>query len=257
MATGRINDALADKEMLPSEHLVDGAYLSSDVLVESRQQYKVEMIGPMRLEKSWQAQDLDAFDLSKFEIDWDAQTATCPMGQESYKWSSGKGPRGKPTIQINFNKRVCAACEARPRCTRSKNSPRGLTLHPRPQHEALQEARERHKIKAFKEKYKKRAGVEGTLSQAAFALGMRRTLSWKGENAPAAPGDGGRNQLQASPGVASRGATSQNVPLAVCSPGADHLNSPTASIPKVPLVREHNSPSQLCTNQSAVTGHPY
>jgi len=174
-ATVRINDALANKGMLPSEHLADGAYLSSDVLVESRDRHEVQMVGPMRLDKSWQALDPDAFGLSQFEIDWEAETATCPMGQESYKWSPGKGPRGKPTIQVNFNKRVCAACEARPRCTRSKHGPRGLTLHPRPQYEALQEARERQKTEAFKEKYKKRAGVEGTLSQAVFALGMRRT----------------------------------------------------------------------------------
>jgi transposase len=40
---------------------------------------------------------------------------------------------------------------------------------------ALQAARERPQTAPFKELYKCRAGIEGTRSQAAFALGMRRT----------------------------------------------------------------------------------
>jgi transposase len=40
---------------------------------------------------------------------------------------------------------------------------------------ALQAAREHQQTAPFKEVYKHRAGIEGTLSQAAHALGMRRT----------------------------------------------------------------------------------
>jgi transposase len=40
---------------------------------------------------------------------------------------------------------------------------------------ALQAAREHQQTEPFKEVYKHRAGIEGTLSQAASALGMRRT----------------------------------------------------------------------------------
>ena len=40
---------------------------------------------------------------------------------------------------------------------------------------ALRAARERQQTEAFKERYKRRAGIEGTMSQAAYALGMRRT----------------------------------------------------------------------------------
>ena len=119
----------------------------------------------MRVDKSWQAQDPEAFELAQFTIDWDAEQVTCPMGKKSYKWSPGKGPRGKPTIQATFSKRDCTACGERSRCTRSKHGPRGLTLHPRPQHEALEAARERQKTDAFKKQYKARAGIEGTISE--------------------------------------------------------------------------------------------
>jgi Transposase DDE domain len=74
-----------------------------------------------------------------------------------------------------FDQKVCMGCQVRARCTRSKTGPRELTLHPKEQHLALQAARERQQTDDFKERYKRRAGNEGTMSQAAFSLGMRRT----------------------------------------------------------------------------------
>ena len=169
-----IHDGLAERGLLPAEHLADGAYPSAFELVKGRDR-GVEMVGPMRVDTSWQAADPDAFDLARFEVDWEAERVTCPAGERSYRWSPGKGPRGKPTLHVQFSKRTCAACEDRPRCTRSETAPRSLTLHPRPEHEALTAARERQQTEAFKERYKARSGVEGTISQAVFALGMRRT----------------------------------------------------------------------------------
>ena len=168
-----IHDGLDARGLLPTEHLADGAYLSADELVKGRAR-GVEMVGPMRVDTSWQAADPDAFDAAQFEVDWEAERVTCPMGRRSYKWSPSRGPRGKPSVHVQFPKKVCAACEARPRCTRSASSPRGLELHPRPQHEALAAAREHQKTEAFKEAYRARSGVEGTVSEAAFALGARR-----------------------------------------------------------------------------------
>ncbi len=100
---------------------------------------------------------------------------TCPTGQRSRYWKPAKGPRGKPTIQVHFDKKDCAGCVVRAQCTRSRNGPREVTLHPHAQHMALQSARQRQKTLEFAEIYATRAGVEGTVSQAAFALNMRRT----------------------------------------------------------------------------------
>ena len=50
-----------------------------------------------------------------------------------------------------------------------------MTLRLQPEHEAIQEARKRQEIPAFKEQYHVRAGIEDTPSQAVYALGMRRT----------------------------------------------------------------------------------
>jgi len=44
-----------------------------------------------------------------------------------------------------------------------------------PEAPTLQVARDRQQTDTFKELYKRRAGIEGTISQAAFAWGMQRT----------------------------------------------------------------------------------
>jgi len=78
-------------------------------------------------------------------------------------------------IEVVLHKQDCAGCAVRSRCTRSTTGPRELTVHPQAQQVALRAARERPQTEAFKELYKRRAGIEGTMSQAAPALGMRRT----------------------------------------------------------------------------------
>jgi transposase len=48
-------------------------------------------------------------------------------------------------------------------------------MRPRDQHEALQAARQRQTTTEFKKEYAKRAGVEGTISQAVRTAGLRRS----------------------------------------------------------------------------------
>jgi transposase len=170
-----IHQALEQQSRLPGVHLVDGASTSGEKLVTSQHDDQIDLMGPMRQDQSWQAHDAQAFDISHFQIDWDQAIVICPMGKQSRPWKPSKGPRGKPTFQLSFYRKDCAACGVRERCTRSTTAARGLTLHPKAQHLALQAARERQQTERFKEDYKRRAGIEGTMSQAAFALGMRRT----------------------------------------------------------------------------------
>jgi transposase len=170
-----IHHRLADQALLPTVHVVDGAYVSSDGLVESQQDYQVTLTGPMRQDPSWQAHDPQAFEASQFLIDWDQEVVTCPQGKQSRSWKPTPDVRGKPIIQVMFRKQDCARCAVRSRCTRSTTGPRELTLHPKAQQLALQAARAHQQTAPFKEAYKRRAGIEGTLSQAAYALGMRRT----------------------------------------------------------------------------------
>lgn len=133
------------------------------------------MFDPVRADVRWQVHDEQAFDISRFQIDWENQKVICPMDKASSSCiSDQKGPRGKPTIQVNFRKADCRICSARARCTRSEISARGLTLQPKELFIALKNARERQKTKEFRKTYAIRSGIEGTIGEAADKLDMRR-----------------------------------------------------------------------------------
>ena len=166
---------LKQQGLLPREHLVDTAYAAADILGKSQQVYGIDLVCPVHPDCSWQAQTEDAFDITCFQIDWDKQQAICPQGITSRYWSPGQGPHGKPTIQVQFPRAACRACEVRSRCTRAKADPRELTLAPKDEFLALQAARQRQQTDDFKQRYAARSGVEGTISQAAYTLGARRS----------------------------------------------------------------------------------
>jgi transposase len=77
-------------------------------------------------------------------------------------------------VHVAFARADCAACPARPLCTRAATAPRSLTLQPRAEHEAIQAARQRQETPEFAATYAHRAGVEGTISQGVRAFGLRR-----------------------------------------------------------------------------------
>jgi len=171
--TDKIHQALQEKDLLPGEHFVDTAYVSAKHLARSGQDYELDLCGPAPLDSTWQAQSETAYDITCFAIDWDTQTVTCPQGKTSHSWYE-REEKGKPVIQIRFSTCDCRLCPMRDCCTHAKTGPRVLTIKPRAQHEALLFARQRQQTDEFKERYKTRAGVEGTISQGTRTFGMRR-----------------------------------------------------------------------------------
>src|SRR5438034_11459154 len=77
-------------------------------------------------------------------------------------------------IRYKFASRDCRPCPHRPDCTHTTLGRRMLTIRPREQFEALQHARARQQTEEYKKEYAQRAGVEGTISQAVGAFGLRR-----------------------------------------------------------------------------------
>jgi transposase len=143
---------------------VDSAYVSADELVTSQAAYAVDLCGPIQANGWWQAKVEAAYDLDRFNIDWRRQTATCPQGKTSIRWTPTRTPHGQDTISIAFALTDCTPSPARSLCTRSKATPRTLTLRPEPQHQAIRCARERQATPAFKSEYAARAGIEDMLS---------------------------------------------------------------------------------------------
>ncbi|MFL5538315.1 MAG: transposase [Longimicrobiaceae bacterium] len=115
------------------------------------------------------------YGIDRFEIDWEREQARCPQGKSSSAWSRQTDHAGTPYISVMFRQADCAACLARPLCTRAKHQARHLKLQPRAEHEALKASRERLKTKEGRRLYARRAGIEGTLSQGVRAFGLRRS----------------------------------------------------------------------------------
>lgn len=170
-----IHASLAARDRLPHEHLVDKGYTDAHVLVDSQRQYGVTIVGPVAEDPSWQAQAGAGFGKADFLIDWEAQTATCPIGKPSLSWLVNPDATKPETVVVRFSRRDCSPCPARSQCTRRQVEPRELVLQPRVEHEALWTARQRQQTEAFKVRYAARAGIESSHAQGVRRCGMRQT----------------------------------------------------------------------------------
>jgi transposase len=170
-----IHRSLAERDLLPSVHLVDTGYIDAELLVQSERDHAVDLLGPTKEDRRWQAQAAQGFALSDFRIDWDRKTAICPVGQESIEWYSTVDRLKNRVIKIKFSTADCSRCVQRSRCTTSARPRRTLTVRPQEQHQALQTARHREEQPDFIALYARRAGIEGTISQGVRTLHLRRS----------------------------------------------------------------------------------
>jgi transposase len=170
-----IHQALVDKDLAPTEHLVDGAYIDAALLLTSQQAHGIMLRGPTRPIQGWQTHVEGAYTVEHFTVDWQHQTMVCPQGITSRSWHELVARDGHPYIMVSFSPQQCRPCPARPFCTQSQQQGRRLRLPPQAQYEALQEARAWYSSGEGTQRYKRRAGVEGTLSQGVRAFGLRRT----------------------------------------------------------------------------------
>lgn len=168
-----IHANLAQVDVLPGDHLLDAGYVAGHTIVESREQYGVNLVGPVRADTSWQARSADGLTIDKFQIAWAQQLAICPEGQRSTGWSPGKNAYDQPIVHIHFPKAACTACPSRPRCTQGAQS--GRTLKVSLHQEAILAARQRQETQAFRTEYALRAGMEGTISADVRKHGARRS----------------------------------------------------------------------------------
>ena len=173
--TDVVHASLAEKDLLPSEHFVDTGYMGADLLVTSRGQYGIDLCGPVRTDTSWQTRQGVGLDLSCFFIDWETKRVICPEGNRSTRWNERKNDTGRDMVVVRMDAAVCQVCLRREQCTQAKSGGRMLTFRPQAQYTALQEARERQESPEFKERYKRRAGIEGTMSQGTRSFELRQT----------------------------------------------------------------------------------
>ena len=172
--TESIQQALVEKGLPPSEHLVDAGYVDAELLLRSQTEQGIRLRGPTRDNPSWQSKVQGAYTLEQFEVDWNNKQVRCPQGKLSASWSEPREHTVNPRNSVVFHKHDCEACRVRPLCTHSPKRARQLKLLPQPQQEALTAARAWYASEAGRQLYARRAGIEGTLSQGTRAFGLRR-----------------------------------------------------------------------------------
>jgi transposase len=199
-----IQTDLAARDLVPGEHYVDSGYVDAEALVDSQRQ-QIKLIGPMQADGCWQARTEGGITNAQFVLDWDAQQAVCPAGKFSRSWQPCTDGHDNAAILVRFAREDCQSCHRRADCTRGQKQGRQLMLRPREQHLALLAARAWQETADFKQQYSRRAGVEGTFTQAirradlrhtryiglakthlqnviiAVALNLLRVLAWLGE----------------------------------------------------------------------------
>jgi transposase len=173
-ALPRIHRQLSQRGLLPNTHLVDAGYVEAQLLLESQREYGVDLLGPAQSNGRWQQVQGTGFDITHFQIDWAEKKATCPHGKHNSSWRPAVDGRGNAVLNVVFAKADCSQCPSLSQCTMAKSKRRTLTLRPYALHDTLQQARQREKTPEFKAAYKKRAGIEGTISQGVRAFGLRR-----------------------------------------------------------------------------------
>lgn len=175
LMTESVHDRLTTRRLAPGEHVVDGGYTSTELLIAARSR-GISLLGPLTADPSPQAR-AGGYTAEAFAIDWRHQHLTCPQGKRSNSWRP-VGPdrtRPRPVISVTFSRATCAGCPVRDRCTTATTRGRHVTLNPRPIQEALSTARAEQTTEAWRARYRIRAGVEGTIAQATGVTGIRHT----------------------------------------------------------------------------------
>ncbi len=171
---GRVHAGLAERGLLPDEHWVDAGYPSAGQITAARREHGVALHGPLGGDTN--PQKGGPFRQDAFAVDWDHHRVTCPNGAVSTQWHDRRSQTGLPVVRVRFSPADCRACPDLRACTSSPRARRReLTFQPREDYEALRAARAEQTTDAWKDRYKIRAGVEGTISQAVTRCGLRRS----------------------------------------------------------------------------------
>jgi hypothetical protein len=151
----------AKRELSPSELLADSLY-GGDENVENARKQGVEVVSPTKGDQS------HAISLADFHFSETDEMLSCPMGQSPRRAKTGKNG-GKI---IHFDKAACDLCPRQSDCPVKRVKQSATVSYDA---KALRLARRRVKEKtgAFREAYRYRAGIEGTMSDLDRLTGIK------------------------------------------------------------------------------------
>lgn len=157
----------AKAEVTVERVIGDGAFGSGenrDACAKYREDDPIDLVAPVAKPANPEVHK------SAFEIDLEAETATCPQDHTVTGKPGSKD--GRPTLLFTFPRATCELCPLFEQCVRSKENGRSLCVGP---YEAyLQEARARQQTEEFDTVYRLRPAVERKIGELAMH-GVRDT----------------------------------------------------------------------------------
>jgi len=167
-ATIPIGDKLEHRGLTPATHLIDAGYPSAANLAAATTR-GTTVITPLPQVGS-RSSHAKVFTPSQFTIDWNTWVATCPNGTHSIS----ARPEKRGLVNFTFSQTHCGPCSIRTQCTLAKPpTGRRLNIHPQHLHTAQAAARTAETHQDWQQRYAKRAGIEGTISQAVRGPDLR------------------------------------------------------------------------------------
>jgi transposase len=168
--TPLVHEELARRNVLPQRHVVDAGYVDAGLMVQSREGYGVELLGPVSRNNQWQAKAGKGYDLSGFEVDFAAREATCPQGHKSISWREMHDQHGHPSSTFALRETRAASARAALCVLGLKRNPGSCLFGRREEFLQLQRRRTQQETQEFQVTYAKRAGIEGTFSEAGASV---------------------------------------------------------------------------------------
>ncbi len=155
-------EATRKRELGPEEVLVDSLY-GSDENCEKAKVLGVEVVSPVMGKSQG-----DRFTLAEFTLNEEATVTACPQGHAPIKVKHKKG-----NYTAVFGAQTCQGCLHLKDCP-VKCRRKGYYLHYNDKALRLAKRRAYEKTPAFRELYRFRAGIEGTMSQLDRKTGLKQ-----------------------------------------------------------------------------------
>lgn len=173
-AVASIQQRLQACDLLPDTHLADAGYVNG-LTIQSSLSYRVNLLGPIPADTLGASRKDTILPSEAFTVDVETQQATCPGGHSARLWSlhQRSDRKGRSLIAIAWDKQTCSHCPLRSQCLPPGQLQRVLRLSP--YYTLLTNRRAEQKTVAFRERYRRRAGIEATFSHLVNVHRARRT----------------------------------------------------------------------------------
>ena len=178
-AVASIQPRLQTCELLLETHLADAGYVNG-LTIKSSLGYGVGLLGPISADTYGTSREgtilkKKVLPPEAFTVDVESKQATCPGGHSARLWSlhERSGRNGRSLVAIGWDKQACSQCPLRQQCLPPGQVQRVLRLSPN--YTLLTTRRAEQKTDAFRERYRRRAGIEATFSHLVNVHRARRT----------------------------------------------------------------------------------